>query len=173
MLPQWLKPSTGAFPRPITFSFPIALGRSDNPEKHSSPCTGWPGPQPPPWLHLRTLLLQGCVDFLYLPCLCSFFVLVSTSAPWCPFPPLIQGAPDASGVMSSGETSFSCLVAELRPTLCNPMDCSMPGFLVLHHLLEFAQIHVHWVGDAIQPSRPLLSPSLSAFDLMQHQGLFQ
>ena len=58
-------------------------------------------------------------------------------------------------------------------TLCEPMDCSMPGFLLLHHLPEFAQTHVHWVGDAIQPSHPLLPPSPPAFSLSQHQGLFQ
>ena len=45
------------------------------------------------------------------------------------------------------------------PTLCEPMDCSMPGFPVHHQLLELAQTHVHWVGDAIQPSHLLLSPS--------------
>ena len=53
------------------------------------------------------------------------------------------------------------------------MDCSMPGFPVLHHLLEFAQIHVHWVSDAIQPSHPLLPPSPHALNLSQHQDLFQ
>ena len=47
-----------------------------------------------------------------------------------------------------------------------------PGFLVFHHLLEFAQTHVHWVGDAIQPSHPLSSTSPPAFNLSQHQGLF-
>ena len=52
------------------------------------------------------------------------------------------------------------------------MDCSMPGFLVHHQLLELAQTHFHWVGDAIQASHPLLSPS-PAFHLSQHQGLFQ
>ena len=57
--------------------------------------------------------------------------------------------------------------------LCNPMDYSMPGFPVLHHLPEFAQIHVHWVGDAIQTSCPLSSPSSPTFSLSQHQGLFQ
>ena len=49
------------------------------------------------------------------------------------------------------------------PTLCDPMDCSMSGSSVLHYLLKFAQIHVHWVGDAIQPSCPLSSPSPPAF----------
>ena len=58
-------------------------------------------------------------------------------------------------------------------SLCDPMDCSTPGFPVLHHLPELAQTHVHWVSDAIQPSHPLLSPSSPAFSLSQHQGLFQ
>ena len=58
-------------------------------------------------------------------------------------------------------------------TLCDPLDCSTPGFPVHHHLLELAYTHVHWVSDAIQPSCPLSSPSPSAFSLSQHQGLFQ
>ena len=57
--------------------------------------------------------------------------------------------------------------------LCSPMDCSTPGFPVLWYLLEFAQIHVHWVGDAIQPSHPLSPPSSPALSLSQHQGLSQ
>ena len=71
--------------------------------------------------------------------------------------------------------AFCCLisaVAQLCLTLCNPMDCSTPGFPVLHHLPELAQTHVHGVSDAIQPSHPLLSPSSPAFNLSQHQGLF-
>ena len=58
-------------------------------------------------------------------------------------------------------------------TLCDPMDCSTPGIPVHHQLLEFTQTHVLWVGDAIQPSHPLLSPSPPAFNLSQHQGLFK
>ena len=58
-------------------------------------------------------------------------------------------------------------------TLCDPMDCSTPGFPVHHQLPELTQTHVHWVGDAIQPSPPLSSPSPLAFSLSQHQGLFQ
>ena len=61
----------------------------------------------------------------------------------------------------------------LCPTLCDPMGCSTPGFPVLHHLPELAQTLVHWVGDSIQPSSPLSSPSSTAFNLAQHQGLFQ
>ena len=58
-------------------------------------------------------------------------------------------------------------------TLCNRMDCSMPGFPVHHEHPELAQIHVHWVGDAIQPSHPLSSPSPLSFNLSHHHGLFQ
>ena len=63
-------------------------------------------------------------------------------------------------------------VAQSCPTLCDPMDCSIPGFPVHHHLLELTQTHVHCVGDAIQPSHPLSSPSPPAFNLSQHQSLF-
>ena len=64
-------------------------------------------------------------------------------------------------------------VAQSCPTLCNPMDCSTPGLPVHHQLSEFMQTHVHRVGDAIQPSHLLLSPSPPALNLSQHQGLFQ
>ena len=59
------------------------------------------------------------------------------------------------------------------PTLCHPMNCSMPGLPVHHQLPEFTQTHVHRVGDAIQPSHPLSSPSPPAPNPSQHQGLFQ
>ena len=58
-------------------------------------------------------------------------------------------------------------------TSCNPMDCSTPGFPVHHQLLEPTQTHVHHVSDLIRPSHPLSSPSPPAFNLSQHQGLFQ
>ena len=64
-------------------------------------------------------------------------------------------------------------VAQLCPTLCDPMDCNMPGFPVHHQLLELIQTHVHWVSDAIQPSYPLSSPFPPALNLSQHQGLFR
>ena len=68
------------------------------------------------------------------------------------------------------ETSFQfSSVTQSCPTLCDPMDCSTPGLPVHHQLPEPTQIHVHWVGDAIQPSHPLSSPSTSAFNLSQHQ----
>jgi len=65
-----------------------------------------------------------------------------------------------------------CSVAQSCPTLCNTMDCSTPCFPVLPYFPEFAQTHVHWVDDAIQPSHPLSSPS-HALNLSKHQGLFQ
>ena len=58
-------------------------------------------------------------------------------------------------------------------TLCDAMDCSMPGFPVPHYLPRLAQTHVHWVNNAIQSSHPLLPPSPPALNLSQHQGLFQ
>ena len=58
-------------------------------------------------------------------------------------------------------------------TLCEPMDCSTPGFPVHHQLLEPTQIHILHVSDAIQPSHPLSAPSPPTFNLSQHQGLFQ
>ena len=70
-------------------------------------------------------------------------------------------------------TSCICSIAQPYPVLCNPMDCSMPGFPVLPYLLEFAQTQVYWVDDTIQPSHLLSFPSLPAFNLSQHQGLFQ
>ena len=62
-------------------------------------------------------------------------------------------------------------VAQLCLTLCNPMNCSTSCLPVHHQLLESAQTRVHWVGDAIQPSHPLSSPSPPALNLSQHQGI--
>ena len=64
-------------------------------------------------------------------------------------------------------------VAQSCSILCNPMNLSTPGLPVHHQLLEFIQTHVHWVGDVIHPSHPVASPSPPAFNLAQHQGLFQ
>ena len=64
-------------------------------------------------------------------------------------------------------------VGQLCPTLYDSMNCSTPGLPVHHQLLDSTQIHVHWVGDAIQPFHPLSSPSPPALSLSQHQGLFQ
>ena len=68
---------------------------------------------------------------------------------------------------------FSSVQSLSHIWLCNPMDCSTPGFPVHHQLPELVQTHVHWVSDAIQPSHPLSSPSPPGFNLSQHQVLFQ
>ena len=72
--------------------------------------------------------------------------------------------------------SWACLGPQslhLCLTLCDPTNCSTPGSPVLHYLPEFAQTHVHWIGDVIQPSYPLSPPSPPALNLSQHLGLFQ
>ena len=79
--------------------------------------------------------------------------------------PLVTIKPCLIGQFSS--------VTQSCPILCDPMICSMPGLPVHHQLPEFTQTHVHWVGDAIQLSHPLLSPSLPALNLSQHQSLFK
>ena len=66
-----------------------------------------------------------------------------------------------------------CSVTQLGLTLCDPMHCSVPGLPDPHHLPKFAQVRVHFITDAIQPSHPLRPSSSSAFNLFQHQGLFQ
>ena len=82
-----------------------------------------------------------------------------------------------SGMSGGGTLYFLsccyCSVAKFCQTLCDPMDCSTRGSPVLHYLPEFAPIHVHWAGDTIQPSHPPPPPSPVAFNLFQHQGLFQ
>ena len=75
--------------------------------------------------------------------------------------------PPSLDLVQFGSFTQSC------STLCDPMDCSMPGFPVHHQLPEVAQIYVHRVSDAIQPSHPLPPPSPFAFNLSQHQGLFK
>jgi len=73
----------------------------------------------------------------------------------------------SSGSPCLWNTQFSS-VAQLCLTLCDPMDCSTPGFPAHHQLLELAQTHVHWLGDVIQLSHPPSSPSPPAFNLTQH-----
>ena len=74
------------------------------------------------------------------------------------------------GLISSVQLSS---VAQSCPTLCDPMNCSTPGLPVHHQFPEFTQTRVHQVGDAIQPSHPLASPSPPAPNPSQHQSLFQ
>ena len=79
----------------------------------------------------------------------------------------VQGTLESLLQHQLSSVTQSCL------TLGDSMNCSTPGLPVHHQLLELAQTHVHRVGDAIQPSHPLSSPSLPALNLSQHQGLFQ
>ena len=76
------------------------------------------------------------------------------------------------GIKGNISCPCCCSVAQSCPPLCDPMNCSTPGFPVLHHLPEFAQTHVHWVSGAIQPLHPL-SPLSLALNLSHRQGLFQ
>ena len=74
------------------------------------------------------------------------------------------------GAESQSPWGLSCSVANSGPPLCNPLNCSTPGFPVLHYFPELAQTHVYGVSDAIQPSHPLLTSSPPSFSLSQHQG---
>ena len=96
-----------------------------------------------------------------------------TSSPTACF--LAHSAPDTLGserAILFSSVQFSS-VTQSCLTLCNPMDCSTPGLPVHHQLLKFTQTHVHWVGDAIQLSHPLSSPSPPTFNLSQHQDLLK
>ena len=93
-----------------------------------------------------------------------------------PICPSTSGNQKYGGGLSPGHPGvpgICCSATQSCSTLCDPMDRSAPGLLVLHYLQELAQTHVHRVGDAIQPSHPLLPPSPPALNLSQHQGLFQ
>ena len=86
--------------------------------------------------------------------------------------------PESSCCASTTNTSLAITlqfrsVTQSCLTLCDPMDCSTPGLPVQHQLPEFTQTHVHQVGEAIQPSHPLSSPSPPALNISQHQGLFK
>ena len=97
----------------------------------------------------------------------SWPLLSLTGVPECPQPRTFLFVGDA--VLSSSISHTTCCsVTQSYPTLSDPIDCSMPGFNVLHYLPEFAQTHVHWINDAIQPSHPLSSPSPPALNLSKH-----
>ena len=84
-----------------------------------------------------------------------------------------QGPEGTGFTNDKSQMSHFSSVTQSCPTLCDAMDCSLPGLPVHYQLPEFTQIHVHWVGDAIQLFYPLSSPSPPAFNLSQHQGLFK
>ena len=97
------------------------------------------------------------------------FILWKSSFIWMylSLSPLLFISLHSSAIFQISSVTQSCL------TVCDPMDCSMPGLPVHHQLLESTQTYVHGVGHAIQPSHPLSSPSPPAFSLSQYQGLYQ
>ena len=85
----------------------------------------------------------------------------------------MQKNPQMNMFNSRFDTTQFSSVAQSCPTLCDPMNRSTPGLPVHHQLPKFTETHVHQVGDAIQPSHPLSSPSPPAHNPSKHQGLFQ
>ena len=102
--------------------------------------------------------------------ICSNITSSKQSFPVSHATSLITGNP--STLYFSLVTIFTVQFSRLEVSICDPMYCSTPGFPLHHQLPELAQIYVHLVGDAIQPSHPLMSPSPPTFSLSQHQGLF-
>ena len=149
--------------------------------RRGEPCLGWED-----WWCLQWVWTTSCpAGDGKLPlfwCYCSrsgpsaLRTLKKNCAQWLSFcledAPLAQGRP-ASVHLWQWITQFSSAQSQSCPILCDPMDCSTPGLPVHHQLPEFTQTHGHWVGDAIQPSHPLWSPSPPAFNLSHHQGLFK
>ena len=133
-----------------------------SPPKEACP----PPPSPPPHSSSSTGDLNA-LDSPPLPQVSAFRALHRHEDDACtpPFSTLSSGF-----LASFSSVQFSCSV---MVTLCDPMNYSTPGLPVHHQLLEFTQTHAHRVGDAIQPSHPLSSPSPPASNPSQHQGLFQ
>ena len=129
-------------------------------------------PSSHPWDISLLVTIEHFLNVLEFDSLVSYLYLYTYSQRWDLSRLLMLNLYFLNLFSSFTHPQFSS-VAQLCPTLCNPMDCSTPGFPVHYQLLELAQTHVHWVGDAVQPSHPLLSPSPPAFNLSQHQGLFQ
>ena len=108
-------------------------------------------------------------DSLLMPPYIQHHILWMKSGLWCGWWWLISLCPWSLPFYSIVQyplfiTCHCCFsVSQSCPTLCNPIDCSTPGFPVCHHLWKFAQTHVLWVGDAIQPSHPLSPPSPQSF----------
>ena len=128
---------------------------------------------------LCTILMSGIINRS----LCSF--LLNSDIGWNPLDRVFQGviANQIGNVMErrlfathipfTKQLQSVSSVAQSYPTLCDPKNHGTPGLPVHHQLPESTQSHVHWVGDAIQPSHPLSSPYLPALNPSQHQGLFK
>ena len=121
--------------------------------------------------HHTTSLSSGLCQLIFNPQ--SLFFFSCTTLEYIKkqsFPPAFQWYLQETQERSTSQFSS---VVQSCPTLCNSVNCSTPGLPVHYQLLEPTQTRVHWVGDAIQPSHPLSPPSPPAFNLSQHQGLFQ
>ena len=94
------------------------------------------------------------------------FLIIQAHSPGCCWPIIYENS-QSSVPIGCFSVTMSC------PTLCNPVDGSTPGLPVLHYFPEFAQTHVHWVGDTMQPSRPMSPLSSPPLNFSQHQGLYQ
>ena len=145
------------------------------------------------YFNWRLITLQNCGGFCHASTSISHGVHVSTHPP--PSPPHLSGLSQSTGfhclalcielalvICFDYAKAFDCVdhnsvplssVTQSCPTLCDPMNCRTPGLPVHHQLPEFTQTHVHRVGDAIQSSHPLSSPSLPAPNPSQPQSLFQ
>ena len=124
-------------------------------------------PSHPGFLCFKVSLVHHCISY----------IVSCSDAKSCPTPCntmdcSLPGVSVLHHLPEFASVQFSS-VAQSCPTVCNPMDCSMPGLHVHHQLLEFTQTHIHWVGDAIQPSHPLSALSPPVLNLSQRQGLFQ
>ena len=117
--------------------------------------------------NLEGLLHTSSRDIIWRPGCCEKYKIWLVSIEWL-FPMKRLHVT----IMRGHPMNVSVQFTQLCPTLCNPMDCSTSGFPASHQLPELTQTHVHQVTNAIQPSHPSLSPS-PAFNLSQHQGLFQ
>ena len=116
------------------------------------------------WLYFKNLSIFFLIQPLFFISYFNYFHYVTLLVSWYPHFP---------NSLTFTDLICCCTVAKPCPTLCDPMDCNIPGFPVLHHLLDFAQIHVNWVSDAIKLSHPLSSPFPPVFNLFQNQDLSQ
>ena len=129
-----------------------------------------------PWMATCKASLSFTISWSLLKFMSIYLVMPSNHlALCCPllllpsiFPKIRVFSNESVLLIQFNSVQFSCSVTRLCPGLCDPMDCSMLGFPVLHYLPEFAQTHVHWVDNAIQSSHPLQLPSPPALNLSKH-----